>query len=335
MLKYIVGFPLCLIALAFIPARAEDKPAKKLQPLPWHLADAWPMLDKDREIDSLSVDVQFLNDIPMTGCPLFIVPLSGMIGSEVFYVGVETQDMYANNDKEAYRVKGSGYIFTKFGEARRESLRVANGGHTLVSNHEGPHSGLRVEQKFACKAGRYTFQLTKQPNIDKSESANFSLDVYSHKEKSKQEIGSITFKAPSANTLRWLACFFEVTQSWDEDKKRWRAKDENLYGDSIPECRIAIGNWRVNGQGFSPATCEYMHYADLPQKARVVSYKSIDENTAKKIDKELQDEKTILIETGDTPYDRSEPEVEVTYPGTGGKKKVRGYRGVLYRDDDK
>jgi hypothetical protein len=186
---------LCVLAVAaaFVAAAAL---AGEPRPMPWHLVDAaWPY-PPVAEFRQLSAEVEIRG---MPGERVYIAPVYGRIGATPFYFGMQT----------SLGGRGPGFLFSRWGPARRDDARPAAGGWaealTDSQSGEGDFAGVRLP--YAWTPGRYTFRLQALPEAD---GRRVELEVFDHQRGRLVEVGALRFRGSTAGFSPEAVGFVEL-----------------------------------------------------------------------------------------------------------------------------
>ena len=130
-------------------------------------------------------------------------------------------------------------------------------------------------------------------------------------EKAQEEIASNTCES--------------VVQAWDQKKGQLQAEDDHPFDDAVPECRIVVGNWKVDGERFSPKFAVSMHQSHVPQKEATMALRDAENDTVSKVDKDLPDDKSILVLTRNKSYPRANKRLMCLRQGTRTRRFERSF----------
>jgi hypothetical protein len=197
-----VAWSLAALALWLAPAHAE--PWKNL---PWHLVDYFYRMPDIGDFRALTMDVEVQGRLE-SGQFVYIAPLNGKIGGNMFYFGLQT-DLY-NGDRR--KMMGKGFIFSRWGAAEVGDGKAADGGWAEAMTHtqsgEGDFASVRVP--YAWGSGRYTFRIeTRSAAPLTGQWAD--LSVTDHDRARRIEVGSLRFPTPPpARFDRQPASFVEI-----------------------------------------------------------------------------------------------------------------------------
>jgi hypothetical protein len=174
----------------------------------------------DEAIDKLEFPIKILSD-PGDGVGLYMAPFNGQIDGTNFYLGLQT-----TIHKPSVGRVGKGLIFSRWKTQSADDLRIAPGGFSQVSDHEGEFVGVRLE--YAWTTGDYTVRLQRA----ESDGARDWFDLYIKDAAGKETfIGGLRFprlvSAVPASIKRVGTTFTEVY---------WNADD---YG-AVPAWHTAI-----------------------------------------------------------------------------------------------
>lgn len=293
--------PLLLLsgAMAFGTALAAfgEPPAPEYRTRPWHMAYVFAWFrspDDPHQIESLSVDLQLIGDLPESP-HLFVVPLNGGLNETLFYFGVMTQSYEVSDGDGWKRVRSPGFVFTRWGTMSREYVRPAKGGHFLASDHEGEHVSARAPGRVA--GGRYTFTLKVVEKVADEKKPHVWVGgyVYSHATKQTNHVGDLRFDGAELTQRYAIGSFLEVLA--DEDRKK------NL-SDAMPEMKVAVGRWEIDGKRAKPVLMWGQYLEKVPQKARAVLWDKAPEADLKGIAEEMREDQTFIIAMRDKPFSR-------------------------------
>jgi hypothetical protein len=145
------------------PASARDS-AAEYRRIPWHLIDiVWTMGPEValRPLKELSVAVTIEQD-PGDAAGIYIAPIGRMdVDGIPAYAGLMT-----NMNNPGKGNAGRGIIFSRWGERRKDYIRIEPGGYLESSGHEGDFIGVR--RPLPWSKGTYEAKL----KVSRSEGSN-------------------------------------------------------------------------------------------------------------------------------------------------------------------
>jgi hypothetical protein len=232
-----------LLCGAIAVLAADTKPADRLPPLPWHLADVWWTFEETTpHFESLEVDVTIDRDVPDT-FNLYIAPcgIAKMNGLD-FYGGLQSNiNGWANATNQTRVHPGKGAIFSRWSSDKKTSVGLENvrvaGANCLVESagYEGEFASVR--RPFAWTKGSYTYQIVKGQTdvVDGKTNTWFTCRV---KDAAGQvhEIGSLRFEGRDFTFWARHAAFVEVYST------------AKIPHSEIPDVKVTFGYPRINGQ---------------------------------------------------------------------------------------
>lgn len=322
------GRTLLVLAVLLLPVAtvtAADPP-----PLPWHLADVYLDFDHRGPVESVSVRLQLLDDLPADGHELFLVPMSGTACGRRFYAGVCSQAFEVGHRGGYTAVVRPGYLYTQFATKAVDRALPAKGGYLMTGDHEGNHVSVRAAA--TAKAGVYTFTLRRRKDPPKGvKDGEVAVDLFVQRDGDREPVavGGLVFPKGEF-TLDQVGGFCEVTQGWDAKRERFRGAKANDPKD-IPQFRYVVGDWQVNGKAVTPKSVAVQYLRDVPQRAEVcLAGKCKDKELLGRLDERLRGEDTLVYVVGADDVTRPALE-EVTMTFYGSEDKMKAGRQVLKR----
>jgi hypothetical protein len=153
-------------ASAADPERCRAEPVSGPLALPAHAA--WTHWKLDRPTPEIRLPVEVVDD-PGSGAGLYFVPWSGRIGGTQMYLGLQT-DVWRPGVGGA----GKGVIFSRWGRKDEADVRVAPGGFSQISGHEGDFVGVRI--LYGWKRGSYTLVLARESGDEQGDWYRLDID---------------------------------------------------------------------------------------------------------------------------------------------------------------
>ena len=214
------------------------------RPMPWGLVTIWWDLPSLGSFQSLSMEVDVVNDLP-SDRHLYLAAIgAGKLDNTRFYGGLQV----------GAKVPGGGQdkiaLFSRWGERSRDAIRVAPGGFSESSGHEGDFIGVR--RAVPWHSGRYVVSLTVvERSADSFWAAMTVLESASGR---TWDIGSLRFPGNTAALGPGIASFVEVY-------------GEPISPEHIPHVTIKYGGMRINGVSIIPKGAKALYTPDIPPYA--------------------------------------------------------------------
>lgn len=236
-----------LTLIAATSAFAEFDP-----PPPWHLVDVWYQLERDIELESLSIDVEIIGDVARD-VSLYIAPFGlGKINEIDFYGGIQNfNDIIVPATQEKLSITRMG-LFSRWNERDLRFARVEPDGWSESSDHEDDFIGVRAPYKW--KSGKYRFLL----RVVESGKRNswVEMSIRSYQDGVTKRIGALAFPGARPKLSRDFCSFVEI------------------FGDHIaeadyPRVTIVFSNFQINGAPWKSETVTAIYPNDVPQIAHV------------------------------------------------------------------
>lgn len=195
------------------PAAVEAAGDGPWRGMPWHLMDYYHVLPDGQPFRSVAVEVEVVKP-PQPGDHVYIAALSGSIGDQKFYAGLQT-DMH---DGWTRKNRGEGLIFSRWGNGRAGDGRAPADGWVVTPNPNAAKEGayVSIRRPLAWDVGRYLFQLQARPLPPDSAAAGddrgmwVDLLVYDTARGTWIDGGGLRFDAPVATFRPRPASFVEV-----------------------------------------------------------------------------------------------------------------------------
>ncbi len=178
---------------------------------------------------------------------------------EPFYLGMQTKLTSTGKNwgpGSLTYYNSPGFVFTRWGDMKPESVRPTTDGTSLLSDHEGKHASVKVLRKWA--KGRYTYRLDRGETVTMDDGVHTwaAASVTYHTSKETFSLGSLRFPGRELSSDWRFAGFVEV------------------YGyhvikppKELPSFRLAYGNWRINGRPMDPTDIQVSYPEEVPQVA--------------------------------------------------------------------
>ena len=183
---------------------------------PWHMIDLDIWFEESYEMETFSIDLTVLNDVP-DSIYLYIAPFgTGEINGTQFYGGIQTQcggySAVENNENvQPFIPLGRSMIFSRWGSRSEDALKKAKGGVCESSGYEGDFVSVRNGLKW--KKGKYTFTLRKTNEtavVDSVLHTYVEMNVYDHQTKQTHRCGSLAFPGETLVLNKRNFIFFEL-----------------------------------------------------------------------------------------------------------------------------
>jgi len=208
---------------------------------PWHMVGLYFTLDQSYEMETFSVDLKVLSDVP-DDLYLYISPFGGgRINETGFYGGIQTQcggyqSVLGEQNDGPFIPLGRAMIFSRWGNRESSAIRMAAGGVCESSGYEGDFISVRNSLKW--KKGTYTLTLkkTEQTVLLSTElHTRVELQVYDHQKKQTFVCGSLAFPGTTLVLDPENYLFFELY-----------SKRVNV--NELPPMKFVCENYCVNGK---------------------------------------------------------------------------------------
>ena len=183
---------------------------------PWHMIDLNIWFEESYEMETFSIDVNILSDIP-DSVQLYIAPFgTAEINGTQFYGGIQTQcggyNAVENNENAGpFKLLGRSMIFSRWGSRSEDALLKAEGGVCESSGYEGDF--VSVRNSLNWKKGKYTFTLRKTNRtvfVDSAMHTFVEMVVYDHQTKKNHLCGSLAFPGDTLVLSAQYFIFFEL-----------------------------------------------------------------------------------------------------------------------------
>lgn len=249
---------LALCLLTALALWAGPAGAQEWKRLPWHLADYFFRLPEIADFRTLSIEVDIQGRIE-PGHYVYVAPLNGKIGGDMFYFGLQT-DLY---NGPARKMVGKGLIFSRWGVAEAGDGRPGPGGWSEAMTHsqsgEGDFASVRLP--YAWQPGRYTFRLESR-SAAPLPGQWVDLSVTDHQRARRIEVGALRFPAaPPARFDPQPAGFVEIYGKPPADPAR--------PGQIVaPDISVRLGPPLING-AIGPMGGDIHQSRRVPPLARV------------------------------------------------------------------
>ena len=183
---------------------------------PWHMIDIDLWLEEEQVMETFSIDVNILSDIP-DSVQIYIAPFgTSTINGVQFYGGIQTQcggyNSVANNENVGpFKLLGRSMIFSRWGSRSEDAFIKAKGGLCESSGYEGDF--VSVRNALQWKKGKYTFTLRKTDQtiwLDSATHTYVEMVVYDHQTKKNHSCGSLAFPGKTLVLGHENYMFFEL-----------------------------------------------------------------------------------------------------------------------------
>jgi hypothetical protein len=221
--------------------------------MPWHLVDVLRSMSVREPFDSLEVDVEFYDE-PPSSPNFFFVPINACFNERGCYFGAITNEFVPMLGQDSAPNSRGGFVFTRWGDKDRQSIRPALAGVGFASDHEGDL--VTVRARYPWTKGRYTFSLEKSKNEGDSKSGDCWVNayVYAQREKKKLFVGALRFPGSEfRHTNKLIGAFAEV---FDQNPKE-RIREVTSF-------RIGMGDVRIDGMTVTPERLETFYENGVP-----------------------------------------------------------------------
>ncbi|MGC2855575.1 hypothetical protein ACM64Y_08870 [Novispirillum sp. DQ9] len=177
--------------------------------MPWHLMDYYHVLPDGQPFRSVAIELEVVRP-PQPGDHVYIAALSGSIGDQKFYAGLQT-DLH---DGWTRTNRGEGLIFSRWGNGEAGDGRAPADGWVVVPNPNAAKEGayVSIRRPMAWDVGRYLFQLQARPLSDGHGGGGMWVDllVYDVARGTWIDGGGLRFDAAPATFRPRPASFVEV-----------------------------------------------------------------------------------------------------------------------------
>jgi hypothetical protein len=207
---------------------------------PWHMVGLDFMLDHDYEMETFSMDLKVLTDVP-DSIYLYIAPFgTGEINGTQYYGGIQTHcggyySVIKGENSGSFIPLGRAMIFSCWGSRESLAFRKAEGGVCESSGYEGDF--VSVRNGFQWNKGTYTISLSKTKEtviIDSVLHTYVEMQIYDHKKKQTFSCGSLAFPGTTLLLDKRNYIFFELY-----------SKRVNI--NNLPSLKFICENYQVNG----------------------------------------------------------------------------------------
>ncbi|MBF0326609.1 DUF3472 domain-containing protein [Magnetospirillum moscoviense] len=249
---------LVFVVLAALLVAAGPAGAQEWKRLPWHLVDYFYRMPDIADFRTLSMEVEIQGRVE-PGQYVYVAPLNGKIGGNMFYFGLQT-DLY-NGDTR--KMMGKGFIFSRWGAAEAGDGKPGPGGWAEAMTHtqsgEGDFASVRLP--YAWQPGRYTFRMEARPATPLP-GQWVDLSVTDHARARRVEIGSLRFPTNAPARFDPMpASFVEIYGKLPKDPAR-----PGLL--VAPDFTVRFAPPLVNG-GLSPLGGDVHQSSRVPPFARL------------------------------------------------------------------
>jgi hypothetical protein len=228
---------------------------------PWHMLGFDFMLDQAYDMETFSMDLKVLTDVP-DSLQLYIAPFgTGELNGAQFYSGIQTQcggyySVIKGENSGRFIPLGRAMIFSRWGTRASLALKKAEGGVCESSGYEDDF--VSVRNGLSWNKGTYTLTLKKTKEtvmLDSVLHTYVEMQVYDHKKKQTYSCGALAFPGTNLELSQRQYIFFELY-----------GKRVNV--NKLPQLKFICENYRVNGNPVgipfvvSTFSKEYPKYAD-------------------------------------------------------------------------
>lgn len=206
---------------------------------PWSMVAIDFMMDQEYEIETFSMDLKVLSDVP-DSVHLYIASFgSGKINGTPFYGGIQTQcggyySVIKGENSGRFIPLGRAMIFSRWDTRESMAFKKEDGGVCESSGYEGNFVSVRNGLKWG--KGTYTFSLIKSKEtviIDSVLHTYVQMQVYDHKKKQTFVCGSLAFPGTNLVLSQRQCVFFELY-----------SKRVNV--NQLPAMKFICENFKVN-----------------------------------------------------------------------------------------
>jgi len=207
---------------------------------PWHMVGFDFMLDREYEMETFSMDLKVLNDVP-DSLQLYIAPFgTSELNGTQFYGGIQTQcggyySVIKGENSGRFIPLGRAMIFSRWGTRTSLAFKKADGGVCESSGYEDDF--VSVRNGLTWNKGTYTITLVKTKEtvmLDSVLHTYVEMQVYDHKKKQTYSCGALAFPGTSFTLSQRNYIFFELY-----------GKRVNV--NNLPQMKFICENYRVNG----------------------------------------------------------------------------------------
>lgn len=208
--RLLAGLLLAALLLA-APAAVAAPQESPWRAMPWHLMDWFHALPDGQPFRTVAIEMDVVQ-APQEGDHIFLAVLAGQIGSQSFYVGLQT-DLH---DGRRRVNRGPGLIFSRWGGIAEAGARPPPEGWAVVPNPNTADEGdfISVRRAMEWGAGRYLFQLQARPlspSQGRAEAGMWvDLLVFDVQRQAWIDGGGLHFDAPVATFRPRPVSFVEV-----------------------------------------------------------------------------------------------------------------------------
>lgn len=229
---------------------------------PWHVVGLDFILDQSYEIETYSMDLKILSNVP-DSIYLYIAPFgTGEINGTQFYGGIQTQcggyySVIKGKNSGRFIPIGRAMIFSRWGNRESLAFKKAEGGVCESSGYESDFVSVRNGLNWG--KGTYTLTMKKTKEtviIDSLLHTYVELQVYDHKKKQTYSCGSLAFPGTTLVLSQQNYIFFELY-----------SKRVNV--NYLPAMKFVCENYRVNGNPVKIPFAASAYQKDYPKYANV------------------------------------------------------------------
>lgn len=241
---------------------------------PLHFTNSFVTLDSSiDDFQSLSIDVEILNDIP-DDYAFYISPFNISLNGMPIYGGIQTHSDGYSVDDNTYQQIGRGGIFSRWYERSKEATRST--GYYNSSDGEGDF--ISVRNKLNWNTGKYRLKLSKAEYIPGApipeqftpkdlyfawgdmEHTWVTYTVENLESKKIDTIGSMAFPGKKLTMGKSIVYFTEqYHKAFDfANQDRKLGKDYIRYKD-IPIIDMTLSNLKINEKELIPKEIKTYH----------------------------------------------------------------------------
>ena len=207
---------------------------------PWHMVGLDFMLDREYKMETFSMDLKVLTDVP-DSLNLYIAPFGiGELNGTQFYGGIQTNcggyySVIKGQNSGRFIPLGRAMIFSRWGTRSSLALKKVDGGVCESSGYEDDF--VSVRNTLQWNKGTYTITLVKTKEtvmLDSVLHTYVEMQVYDHKKKQTFSGGSLAFPGTTLTLNQRNYIFFELY-----------GKRVNV--NKLPHLKFVCENYRVNG----------------------------------------------------------------------------------------
>jgi hypothetical protein len=222
------------------------------------LADTYWRTRSVAKFRSASVELVLLDDFDQR-YNIFLAALTGHLQQQPFYLGQQTRLTATGRTGGPGELTfdwSPGFVFSRWGDMALGSVRPAPRGRYLLSDHEGTHASIKVNQKWG--KGRYTYRLERGETVRTPEGPFTwtTASVVCHADGTTQVIGSLRHPGEELVLDPDVGAFVEV-YGYDPGPK------------TLPPFRLVLGNWRINDGPLNLVPITVRYPKGVPQVAVV------------------------------------------------------------------